>query len=287
MSGQYGQVPGGPSPGGQPGPGQYPGGQYPGGPQSGGQHAPGGDFSAVPAAHQLQVPGQEPPRPPRGGPSTGTWVALGVFAVLAIGGSVTAGVLAGNVSDPTPTAVPTTEDPTTVPTPTSSDVTDAPAPTSPTASAEPTQEPTSDPTTAADAPAIVDGRMSGTGYSAAVPAGYEIAGWGVGNEGQVSNGVSQLSVYIWDAADPRTRCNTEMRVLTILVPGTSAALTDRQVGGKDAPGNELRADDGAFYEMRCVLHDDLIYNITVKSTVEVADQASADFAALLDGWVWE
>ncbi|HLT60595.1 MAG TPA: hypothetical protein VK020_05350, partial [Microlunatus sp.] len=136
-----------------------------------------------------------------------------------------------------------------------------------------------------DAPAE---QHEGTGFTFTTPTGWARSPkWGERNDGLIvdSEG-NQITIYIFEQDEPRSRCQKELKALEVWVPGAISELPDRKIDGKLAPGGQL---DGTreTYQMRCALANRSIYNISLEIKNGDVEKSTAALDEVLDSWKWK
>jgi hypothetical protein len=129
-------------------------------------------------------------------------------------------------------------------------------------------------------------QQQGVGFTFTSPAGWtKSPEWGDNNDAKIIDAAgNDITVYIFPAANPKKRCDAELKSLEIWVPGKITALSDRKVDGQLAPGGQLAGED--TYRMRCALSKGAVFNITMQSHNDDVDEVDAAFTAVLDSWRW-
>lgn len=129
-------------------------------------------------------------------------------------------------------------------------------------------------------------RTEQTGFRFTAPPGWRTADdWGRGNVGRiVDESGNEISIYLWQAADPRRRCQAELKALSVWEAGEISGLPDHKVDGKLAPGGQLEGE--LTYRMRCVAVRSAVYNITLETAPGDLAESDQAFNAVLDGWRW-
>ncbi|HOF64270.1 MAG TPA: hypothetical protein PLL54_08200 [Dermatophilaceae bacterium] len=167
------------------------------------------------------------------------------------------------------------------------------APATPTApTSKPTPKPTPTPTVSATDP-VATGPVSGStidggAFTFTLPEGWSRGPKsGSGNDVQIVDAAgNDITVYSWTTtASAKTRCDTELKVLQIWVPGEISSLPPITMGGTEAPGGTLAGKD--FYELRCVSHKGVVYNLSVKTKPADKEKSVAAMRAVAAAWVWK
>lgn len=167
------------------------------------------------------------------------------------------------------------------------------APATPTASSpKPTPKPTPTPTVSATDPVatvpVSGSTIDGGAFTFALPEGWSRSSKsGSGNDVQISDAAGNtITVYSWTtSATAKARCDTELKVLQIWVPGEITPLPAITMGGTDAPGGTLSGKD--FYELRCAAHKGVVYNLALKTTPATQEKSVAVMRAVAAAWVWK
>ncbi|MEI2827276.1 MAG: hypothetical protein V9F04_13430 [Dermatophilaceae bacterium] len=207
------------------------------------------------------------------------WLIAGVVSLL-IAGSGLVLILASRVfsqPQPRPTWTPATPSVTATPT----------VPT-----LKPTPKPTSAPTASVTDPVatvpVTGTTIDGKAFTFALPEGWKLGPEsGSRNEVQIVDAAgNDITVYAWTSSgSAKARCDTELKVLQIWVPGEIASLPPITMGGQEAPGGTLSGQD--FYELRCAAHQGVIYNLAVQSTPADKDKSVAAMRAVAASWAWK
>ncbi len=270
-----------------PGQGEQPGGPWAPPPAEGpwpAQPPPQGQWPAQPPPQghwpAPPVSGWSPHQPtrqrPAGSRTTIAWAVAGVISLI-IAGSGFVLLLADRViNQPSPRPPVTPIAPAT--------------PTAPTS--KPTPKPTPTPTVSATDP-VATGPVSGStidggAFTFTLPEGWSRGPKsGSGNDVQIVDAAgNDITVYSWTTtASAKTRCDTELKVLQIWVPGEISSLPPITMGGTEAPGGTLAGKD--FYELRCVSHKGVVYNLSVKTKPADKEKSVAAMRAVAAAWVWK
>lgn len=210
-------------------------------------------------------------------------LAAGLVAVLVLG-FLTVRVFSDRRAEPTTIAAGPTSATTVTPTPTATR--SGSAPSAPATGSAPTTGSPTGPPSGPSAP--VSGPMMANGFGFTAPQGWTRGEtWGTGNEAELVDAqANTISVYLWKSqASAEARCQTELKVLQIWVPGEIGAVEPIPLGGLSAPGGTLTAGP-IFYQMHCVKRGDLVYNISLKTKAAQRDSAVAALKSVAATWHW-
>lgn len=130
-------------------------------------------------------------------------------------------------------------------------------------------------------------RMEGPGFTFTAPVGWARSeDWGKANDAKiVDRAGNDITVYSWPGTAAADRCRRELKSLQIWEPGEIADVAEREVGGKPAPGGELRGEK--VYVLRCVEVDGRIYNSSSESDPSDEEEVAQAYGAVLDSWEWK
>lgn len=130
--------------------------------------------------------------------------------------------------------------------------------------------------------------MGTTAFSFTAPEGWQRSGqWGQRNDASIVDAAgNEITVYSWTtSATAQARCDVELKVLKIWVPGEISSLPPITMGGSPAPGGTLSGE--SFYELRCASRDGVVYNLALKAKPADRDRAVAALRAVAGSWQWK